>query len=198
MTERANGAGPDIDPMIGSVKSHAQDLLGDTIALRRTLHEWPEIGNDLPITRERVLESLEGLPLVDHDPRVDQRHRRAARRGRSRARRCCCAATWTPCRCPRTPGSTSPRTSTAACTPAVTTRTRRCSSSAAHLLSERRDDIAGRVLFMFQPGEEGHHGARFMLDEGLLDVPARSDGTRVAGRLPRSPCTSPRRCRAAG
>jgi amidohydrolase len=50
-------------------------------------------------------------------------------------------------------------------------------SSAAHLLSERRDDIAGRVLFMFQPGEEGHHGARFMLDEGLLDVPARSDGT---------------------
>ena len=23
---------------------------------------------------------------------------------------------------------------------------------------------------MFQPGEEGHHGARFMLEEGLLDV----------------------------
>ncbi len=50
-------------------------------------------------------------------------------------------------------------------------------SGAAHLLSERRDELAGRVLFMFQPGEEGHHGARFMLDEGLLDVPARSDGT---------------------
>ena len=30
---------------------------------------------------------------------------------------------------------------------------------------------------MFQPGEEGHHGARFMLDEGLLDVPALSDGS---------------------
>ena len=39
------------------------------------------------------------------------------------------------------------------------------------------DDIAGRVLFMFQPGEEGHHGAKYMLDEGLLDVPVRSDGT---------------------
>ena len=35
---------------------------------------------------------------------------------------------------------------------------------------------------MFQPGEEGHHGARFMLDEGLLDVPALADGTDVAGR----------------
>jgi hippurate hydrolase len=50
-------------------------------------------------------------------------------------------------------------------------------SGAAHLLSARRDDFAGRVLFMFQPGEEGHHGARFMLDEGLLDVPALSDGS---------------------
>ncbi len=48
---------------------------------------------------------------------------------------------------------------------------------AARVLSDRRDDLAGRVLFMFQPGEEGHHGARFMLDEGLLDVPTLSDGT---------------------
>jgi amidohydrolase len=41
---------------------------------------------------------------------------------------------------------------------------------AARLLSERRDALAGQVVFMVQPGEEGHHGARFMLDEGLLDV----------------------------
>ena len=37
------------------------------------------------------------------------------------------------------------------------------------LLAARRDEIPGRVLFMFQPGEEGHHGARFMLEDGLLD-----------------------------
>ena len=48
---------------------------------------------------------------------------------------------------------------------------------AAELLAARRDELAGRVLFMFQPGEEGHHGARFMLDEGLLDVPPLADGT---------------------
>jgi amidohydrolase len=41
---------------------------------------------------------------------------------------------------------------------------------AARLLAERRDALAGQVVFMVQPGEEGHHGARFMLDEGLLDV----------------------------
>jgi hippurate hydrolase len=32
--------------------------------------------------------------------------------------------------------------------------------------------MAGRVLFMFQPGEEGFFGAKFMLEEGLLDNPA--------------------------
>jgi amidohydrolase len=41
---------------------------------------------------------------------------------------------------------------------------------AARLLAERRDALAGQVVFMVQPGEEGYHGARFMLDEGLLDV----------------------------
>lgn len=41
---------------------------------------------------------------------------------------------------------------------------------AAQLLTERRAALAGRVLLMFQPGEEGYHGARFMLEEGLLDV----------------------------
>lgn len=44
-------------------------------------------------------------------------------------------------------------------------------ASAARILCSRRDQLAGRVLFMFQPGEEGHHGARFMLEEGLLGDP---------------------------
>jgi amidohydrolase len=41
---------------------------------------------------------------------------------------------------------------------------------AARLLAERRDLLAGQVVFMVQPGEEGFHGARYMLEEGLLDV----------------------------
>jgi hippurate hydrolase len=41
---------------------------------------------------------------------------------------------------------------------------------AARLLAERRDELAGQVVFMVQPGEEGFHGARYMLDEGLLDA----------------------------
>jgi len=40
---------------------------------------------------------------------------------------------------------------------------------AAKLLCAQRERLAGTVQFMFQPGEEGHHGARFMLNDGLID-----------------------------
>ncbi|MBA3523275.1 MAG: amidohydrolase, partial [Geodermatophilaceae bacterium] len=43
-------------------------------------------------------------------------------------------------------------------------------AGAARLLTDRRGELSGRVVFMFQPGEEGFHGARYMLEEGLLDV----------------------------
>jgi len=42
-------------------------------------------------------------------------------------------------------------------------------AGAARILSRRADTLPGEVRFMFQPGEEGYHGARFMLDDGLLD-----------------------------
>ncbi len=47
-------------------------------------------------------------------------------------------------------------------------------AGAARVLSAHREDIAGRVIFMFQPGEEGFHGARYMLEEGLLTTVAQS------------------------
>jgi len=41
-------------------------------------------------------------------------------------------------------------------------------AGAARILAGRRDELAGEVRFMFQPGEEGYHGARFMIEDGLL------------------------------
>jgi hippurate hydrolase len=41
-------------------------------------------------------------------------------------------------------------------------------AGAARILAARADQLGGEVRFMFQPGEEGFHGARFMLDDGLL------------------------------
>ena len=42
-------------------------------------------------------------------------------------------------------------------------------AGAARLIAARRDELAGEIRFMFQPGEEGFHGARYMLADGLLD-----------------------------
>lgn len=47
---------------------------------------------------------------------------------------------------------------------------------AAKALSARRGTLAGTVVFMFQPGEEGHHGARHMIADGLLDDPLPEAG----------------------
>lgn len=44
---------------------------------------------------------------------------------------------------------------------------------AVRILAERRGELAGDVVFMFQPGEEGLGGAKIMIDEGLLDVAGR-------------------------
>ncbi len=42
-------------------------------------------------------------------------------------------------------------------------------AGAARVLASRAEALPGEVRFMFQPGEEGYHGAKFMIDDGLLD-----------------------------
>ena len=41
---------------------------------------------------------------------------------------------------------------------------------AARLLSARHAELAGNVVFMFQPGEEGPAAPRTMIEEGVLDA----------------------------
>lgn len=42
-------------------------------------------------------------------------------------------------------------------------------AGAARLLAGRRDGLRGTFKFLFQPGEEGHAGARVLIEEGLLE-----------------------------
>ncbi len=49
----------------------------------------------------------------------------------------------------------------------------------AHLLQERRQAMAGKVLFVFQPAEEGMGGARRMIEEGILKDPVPSTSLAV-------------------
>ena len=50
---------------------------------------------------------------------------------------------------------------------------------AARLLQERRAGLPGKVILMFQPGEEGLGGAKLMIEEGLLED-GRPDARRPA------------------
>ncbi len=164
------------DGPLASVPAHAEDLLGDAIEMRRDLHEWPEVGNDLPITRDRVLAALEDLPLAV-----------TTHESTSGSTALLDGATPGPTVLLRGDMDALPLTEDTGLDYAsrVDGAMHACGhdthtamlAGAARLLAARRDDLAGRVLFMFQPGEEGHHGARFMLDEGLLDVPPLADGS---------------------
>ncbi|MHA6779721.1 M20 metallopeptidase family protein [Pseudonocardia saturnea] len=147
----------------------ARALQPRTVALRRAIHRHPEIGLDLPRTRDAVLAALADLPLQVHLG-VGVSSVVAVLDG---AR----------------PGPTvllrgdmdalpMPEDSGLEFASEVDGAMHACGhdthvamlASAARLLAGRRDDLAGRVLFMFQPGEEGFHGARHMIDEGLLDA----------------------------
>ena len=62
-------------------------------------------------------------------------------------------------------------------------------AGAARLLSARRAELPGAVVFMFQPGEEGCAGARQMISEGVLEAagerPVAAFGLHVtSNRLP--------------
>ena len=46
---------------------------------------------------------------------------------------------------------------------------------AAKLLVDRKEMLKGKVVFMFQPGEEGHGGADLMIQEGVLNVAGSTD-----------------------
>ena len=164
------------DPQLAAVREHANEFQDATVELRRLLHEWPELGNDLPMTRERVLESLDGLPL-DITAHESTSGISALLEGTRAGPTMLLRGDMDALPMPEDTGlDFSSRIDGAMHACGHDTHTAML-VGAARLLAERRDDFAGRVLFMFQPGEEGHHGARHMLDEGLLDVPNRTDGS---------------------
>ncbi|MCY7339763.1 MAG: M20 family metallopeptidase [Sphingomonas bacterium] len=140
------------------------------LALRRAIHADPELGLDTPRTHEKIKAALAGLPLTYRDSvrtsgfiaRLD-----GAKPGRTVLLRGDMDAL--PIHeetgldfASRNPGQMH------ACGHDTHSA---MLASAARVLSERRDSFDGTILFMFQPGEEGHHGARVMIEEGLLDDP---------------------------
>ena len=157
------------------VIEQAQSLFDDTVALRRDLHQWPELGNDLPRTREQVLAALEGLPL-DITLHNTTSGFAALLTGDAPGPTMLLRGDMDALPMPEDTGlEYSSKVDMAMHACGHDTHTAML-VGAAKLLAERKKNLAGRVLFMFQSGEEGHGGAELMIEEGLLDVPSHPAG----------------------
>ena len=157
-----------ISTELSVLRPAAEAILADVVAVRRRLHRRPEIGLDLPETQAVVAAAVRDLGL---DPRL--------------------GGSTTSVTAVIEGGRPGPTILLRADMDALPLQEdtgldfaseiggvmHACGHDthvamllgAARLLIERREALAGNVLLMFQPGEEGRHGARFMLEEGLLD-----------------------------
>lgn len=153
-------------------KNHAPEL----VALRRELHQIPEIGLHLPLTQKLVLEALDGLDLEvttgEALSSVVAVLRGTAPSGEDRQ---VVLLRGDMDALPVTEEVDVPYRSRHegqmhACGHDLHTA---ALVGAARILSELRDELAGDVVFMFQPAEEGPGGAAPMIAEGLLEIAGR-------------------------
>jgi hippurate hydrolase len=156
----------------------AASLAPDLVALRRRLHQVPELGNDLPLTQALVLDALEGLGL-EVSVGKELSSVTAVLRGRADptggAARQVVLLRGDMDALPVTEDLDLDYASTRdglmhACGHDLHVA---ALVGAARILHTLRDELAGDVVFMFQPGEEGPGGADLMVREGLLDAAGR-------------------------
>lgn len=164
----------------------AQSLQERTVAMRRQLHERPELALELPWTQQRVADELADLPITltqgtgctsligvldgaEPGPTVLLRGDMDA--------------------LPMPEDTDVEFRSTVdgvmhACGHDAHTA---MLASAARMLVDRRGELRGRVLLMFQPGEEGGFGAKVMIENGLFDVAGRPDAAFALHQSPSIP-----------
>ena len=168
-------------PAIGGLLDAAEALQPEVVAIRRRIHRRPEIGLDLPATQAVVLEELAKIGLE-------------GRRGTALSSVVAVISGGRP-------GPTILLRADMDALPVhedtgldfgseIDGAMHACGHDthvamllgAARLLQERRAELPGTVILMFQPGEEGYAGARTMIEEGLLDA-AAGGGVRPTGAL---------------
>ncbi|MDR3507486.1 MAG: M20 family metallopeptidase [Caulobacteraceae bacterium] len=145
-------------------------LLADTIALRRAIHEDPELGLDCPRTTEKIKAALAGLPLEFREG-PSTTGLIAILRGSTNARTVLLRGDMDALPLEEDTGLAFRSRNDGAMHACGHDTHVAMLVGAAKALCAERERLAGTVVFMFQPGEEGWHGARFMMEDGLLDDP---------------------------
>lgn len=144
----------------------------ELIALRRELHQIPEVGLQLPQTQQLILDKLAGLPLEITTGDAVTSVVAVLRGGKvTEGTRPVVLLRGDMDALPVTELTGLPYASTNGAMHA-------CGHDlhmsllvgAAKALCAQREQLAGDVIFMFQPGEEGVDGARYMIEEGILEA----------------------------
>jgi amidohydrolase len=161
---------------VDTLREEARDIQTELVRVRRELHRRPELGNDLPVTRDVVLGAIDGLGL-DVTLHESTSGVTAMLTGGRPGPTVLLRGDMDALPLHEDSGEDFSSMDDGAMHACGHDTHTAMLIGAATLLTARRHEVPGRVLFMFQPGEEGHHGARFMLDEGLLDVPPLADGS---------------------
>jgi hippurate hydrolase len=168
-----------------SILEQAQAMAPELQALRRKLHQMPEFGLQLPNTLEVVLQQIAGLGEITLGKSITSAvlHIKGETEGPTVLLRADMDALAvvedTDLEYAATNGFMH------ACGHDLHMA---MGVGAAKILASRKSEIKGEVIILFQPGEEGHHGADFMIEEDALMVsgskPIRAYGLHVFSSYP--------------
>lgn len=172
-------------PTAKELLKEASDFSNISVSIRRELHQIPEFALHLPKTQARILESIEGLGEITLGKNLSSIALliRGANPGPTVLLRADMDAL-------------SVQEDTGLDYASTNGFMHACGHDlhmaagigAAHLIATHKDELNGNVLIWFQPGEEGHHGADVMIEEGFLDLagerPIAAYGLHVFTSLP--------------
>lgn len=138
------------------------------VSLRRSIHAEPELGLHTPKTRDKIRGVLAHLPLEWREGPSTTGLVATLKGGAGPGRSVLLRGDMDALPMPEETGldfaSTIPGVMHACGHDAHVAML----AGAAEILAQQADELKGEVRFMFQPGEEGYHGARYMLEDGLL------------------------------
>ena len=152
--------------------TEAREIQNDLAAVRRHIHQEPEIGLDLPKTQAKILAALDGLGLEISTGKSLSSVTAVLRGGKSEKTVLLRADMDA---LPVTELADLPYKSQ------IDGVMHACGHDlhvamligAAKLLTKNKSKLNGDVVFMFQPGEEGFDGAGHMIKEGVLSASGR-------------------------
>ncbi len=170
MSVRNSKKGGSFMPSIEEIKEEARKLQEELVAWRRHLHQYPEVGLDVPKTAAFVAELLREFGLEVRTG-VGGHGVVALLRGKKPGKTIAIRADMDAL--PINEETGLPFSSK------IEGRMHACGHDAhmamalgaAKLLSRHREELAGNVKFLFQPAEEGPGGAKPMIDDGALENP---------------------------